>query len=213
MNKLLNYDKIVVDKANKEIEIKMILTYILSIEDDEKREIVENIYNLYYKKMYSVAFGILNNMHDSEDAVQDAFFNITFTYDLFRKPREKATATLVYIYTRNAAINIYNKNKRHSRVVELVDSVDKSIYDIADDEDVSKIAIDNETSRLVSDAIDQLDEMYRDVIIMKYYYNMKNIEIAKVLDKDTNTVAGRLFRARAKLKEKLGDEVYERITR
>ncbi len=191
----------------------MILTYILSIEDDEKREIVENIYNLYYKKMYIVAFGILNNTHDSEDAVQDALYNITFTYDLFRKPREKATATLVYIYTRNAAINIYNKNKRHSKVVELVDSVDKSIYDIADDEDVSKIALDNETSRLVSDAIDQLDEMYRDVIIMKYYYNMKNIEIAKVLDKDTNTVAGRLFRARAKLKEILGEEVYERITR
>lgn len=191
----------------------MILTYILSIEDDEKREIVENIYNLYYKKMYIIAFGILNNTHDSEDAVQDAFYNITFTYDLFRKPRERATATLVYIYTRNAAINIYNKNKRHSKVVELVDSVDKSIYDIADDEDVSKIALDNETSRLVSDAIDQLDEMYRDVIIMKYYYNMKNIEIAKVIDKDTNTVAGRLFRAKARLKEILGDEVYERITR
>ena len=35
---------------------KMILTYILSIEDDEKRNIVESIYDLYYKKMYSVAF-------------------------------------------------------------------------------------------------------------------------------------------------------------
>ncbi len=191
----------------------MILTYILSIEDDEKREIVENIYNLYYKKMYSVAFGILNNTHDSEDAVQDAFCNITFTYDLFRKPRESSTANLVYIYTRNAAINIYNKNKRHSRVVELVDSADKYMYDIADEDDIPKIAVDKETGRLVSEAIDQLDEMYRDVIVMKYYYNMKNTDIARILDIDDGKVAGRLFRARAKLKEILGDEAYERIIR
>ena len=191
----------------------MILTYILSIEDDEKRNIVESIYDLYYKKMYSVAFSVLKNAHDSEDTVQDAFYNITFTYNLFRKPKERETATLVYIYTKNAAINIYNKNKRHSRVVEIAPDVDKGIYDIADDEDVTKIVIDAETSRLISDAIDQLDDMYRDVIIMKYYYQMKNLEIAKVLDIDSGTVAGRLFRARAKLKEILGDEAYERITR
>ena len=91
----------------------MILAYIQSIEDDNKRRIVEDIYDLYYKHMTACALDILRNYHDSQDAVQDAFYNITATYELFAYAAAPATAALVHIYVRNAAINIYNKNKRH----------------------------------------------------------------------------------------------------
>lgn len=192
----------------------MILTYIHSIEDDEKREIVEGIYNLYYKKMYATAYDILKNYHDSLDALQDAFYNITATYDKFRKPEDKSTAALVHIYTKYAAINIYNRNKRHAKIVETYENVYESIYDIEDeDADVEKIVIDKETSLIVSDAVDQLEDMYRDVIVLKYYYHMKNIHIAKVLNIETGKVNSRIFRAKNKLRDILGDEVYERITR
>ena len=87
----------------------MILAYIHSIEDNSKREIVENIYNLYYKRMMACALNILKNYHDSQDAVQDAFYHITATYELFTDVKAKSTAALVHIYVRNAAINIYNK--------------------------------------------------------------------------------------------------------
>ena len=192
----------------------MILTYIQSIEDDNKRRIVEDIYDLYYKHMTACALDILRNYHDSQDAVQDAFYNITATYELFADGAAPATAALVHIYVRNAAINIYNKNKRHAKVVMLCDNIEEVAKDIVDeDADVQRIVIDNETTEIVSEAVDKLDTMYRDLIIMKYYYHMRNVDIAQVLNIDSNKVNGRIFRAKQKLKEILGTEAYERITR
>ena len=192
----------------------MILAYIQSIEDDNKRRIVEDIYALYYKHMTACALNILRNHHDSEDAVQDAFYNITATYELFADAAAPATAALVHIYVRNAAINIYNKNKRHSKVVMLCDNIEEVAKDIVDeDADVQRIVIDNETTEIVSEAVDKLDTMYRDLVIMKYYYHMRNVDITQVLNIDSNKVNGRIFRAKQKLKEILGTEAYERITR
>lgn len=192
----------------------MILTYIQSIEDDNKRRIVQDIYDLYYKHMTACALDILRNYHDSQDAVQDAFYNITATYELFVDAAAPATAALVHIYVRNAAINIYNKNKRHAKVVMLCDNIEEVAKDIVDeDADVQRIVIDNETTEIVSEAVDKLDDMYRDLIIMKYYYHMRNVDIAQVLNVDSNKVNGRIFRAKQKLKEILGTEAYERITR
>ena len=192
----------------------MILAYIQSIEDDNKRRIVEDIYDLYYKHMTACALDILRNYHDSQDSVQDAFYNITATYELFADAAAPATAALVHIYVRNAAINIYNKNKRHAKVVMLCDNIEEVAKDIVDeDADVQRIVIDNETTEIVSEAVDKLDDMYRDLIIMKYYYHMRNVDIAQVLNIDSNKVNGRIFRAKQKLKEILGTEAYERITR
>lgn len=144
----------------------MILTYVYSIEDDDKREIVESIYNLYYKKMYATAYDILKNYHDSLDALQDAFYNITATYDKFRKPKDRSTAALVHIYTKYAAINIYNRNKRYSKIVDTYEDVYESICDIEDEEaDVEKIVIDKETSLIVSNAVDRLEDKRIIVIV------------------------------------------------
>lgn len=167
----------------------MILAYIQSIEDDNKRRIVEDIYDLYYKHMTACALNILRNYHDSQDAVQDAFYNITATYELFADAAAPATASLVHIYVKNTAINIYNKNKRHSNVATLCDNIEEVAKDIVDeDADVQRIVIDNETTKIISEAVDKLDDMYRDLIIMKYYYHMRNVDIAQILNIDSNKI-------------------------
>lgn len=65
----------------------MIPAFILTIEDDDKRRVVQSIYDLYYKYMMACAVDILKNRHDAQDAVQDSFYNITATYSLFTAPR------------------------------------------------------------------------------------------------------------------------------
>lgn len=37
---------------------------------------IEELYNTYENKMYGVAYSILNNIGQAEDAVQDAFIKI-----------------------------------------------------------------------------------------------------------------------------------------
>lgn len=82
----------------------MIEAFILTIEDDNKRRIVENIFDLYYKHMMACALDILRNEHDAQDAVQDAFYKITATYERFANATSPQTEALVHIYVKNAAI-------------------------------------------------------------------------------------------------------------
>lgn len=190
----------------------MILAYIRSIEDESKRKVVQSIFDMYYKHMMACAMNILNNYHDAQDAVQDSFYNITATYNLFAISDSPSTAALVHIYVRNAAINIYNKNKVRSKAIVFSDDIEEATADIEDTTaNVQQNAVDNETAQIISKAIDQLDSEYRDLIYLKYYYNMRNIDIARVMNIDVNTVNGRIFRAKRKLREVLGEERYERI--
>lgn len=190
----------------------MMLTFILSIEDEEKRKVVQSIFDMYYKHMMACAMSILKHHHDAQDAVQDSFYNITATYDLFLIPDSPSTAALVHIYVRNAAINIYNKNKTRSKVIAFYDDMEKATADREDiSANVQQNAVDQETERIIRRAVNQLDIECRDLIYLKYYYNMRNVDIARVMNIAVGLVNGRIFRAKSKLKEILGEDGYERL--
>lgn len=58
----------------------------------------------------------------------------------------------------------------------------------------------------VLEAVMQLPQKYKDVIYLHYYEGYTADEIGKMLNRRTNTVYTQLARARAALKERLGDE-------
>ena len=58
----------------------------------------------------------------------------------------------------------------------------------------------------VLEAVMQLPPKYKDVIYLYYYEGYTADEISKMLNRRTNTVYTQLARARAALKERLGDE-------
>ena len=67
------------------------------------------------------------------------------------------------------------------------------------EDDVLELIINQETIEELRQAIDRLDDMHRDVIILKYYYHKKNIEIADIMGVDVNVINARVFRAKKKL--------------
>ena len=52
------------------------LIYTALIEDEKEKLRFEALYNKYYRLMFHIARGILNNAEDAEDAVSEAFFSI-----------------------------------------------------------------------------------------------------------------------------------------
>lgn len=190
----------------------MISMILMSIEDEKQRSDVEQIWNLYGKIMLSKAYGILGNMQDAEDAVQEAFLRISKNAENFSEPKSPGTIALVSIYTRNVSINMYRRNKKRNELFGSDGDVDNVIDAAAESEDIAQLIVNDETVEIVRRAINMLDEPYKDVILLKYYYHKKNIEIAEVLGVDANTVNGRVFRAKKKLKELIGEEGYARLS-
>jgi len=58
----------------------------------------------------------------------------------------------------------------------------------------------------VLDAVIQLPQKYRDVIYLFYYEGYSAVDIAKILNKNENTIYTWLDRGRKELKAKLGGE-------
>ena len=59
---------------------------------------------------------------------------------------------------------------------------------------------------LRSDAVSELPDLYREVIILYHFEHLKYQEIAEALEIPLGTVMNRIFRARQKLREFLGEE-------
>ena len=191
----------------------MILAIIQAIENDQERDAVERIFALYYKRMYKRAYDILNNPHDAEDAVQDTIVRISENVRDFMDTDSPETIALISIYTRNVALNMYKRKKKQNTIFDQREDIsDMNLHIEAAGEDVEEIVINKETVELVRNAINQLDDMYRDVVLMKYFYHKRNLDIAEILGIESSQVNGRLFRAKKMLREILGEEAYERIT-
>ena len=87
-----------------------------------------------------------------------------------------------------------------------------SQMDIPDEsQDIQRIVINCETIHMIEDALDQLVDEQKDVILLKYYYGYRIAEMSEVLGIEENVVRARIFRAKKRLKKLLGDDAYERM--
>ena len=73
---------------------------------------IEELYLRYAKRMYAIAYKILHDPHDSEDAVMEAFRRIVKNQKKFNNLKSTDADALATVYIKNAAIDVYNLNKK-----------------------------------------------------------------------------------------------------
>ena len=170
----------------------------------EQRKTLTLIYERYYEQMYQKAYAVLRNRQDAEDAVQEAFYRVCLNAEVFARPQADATAALIHVYTRNVVINHYHKKKRRNAL--LSDGADADLVMEACECDLALLMVREEASADVRRAVDALEPHYREVVILKYYHNKKNTEIAEILGIGQNVVNGRIFRAKKMLRRLLSEQ-------
>ena len=194
----------------------MLFTVMLAALDDDDRSLAEQIYIKNKRKIYKIAYSILNNHHDAEDVLNDVMLNVINNIEKFVDSDGNRTVAQIVIYTRNAAINRYNKNKRKAEVEISFTYEDEegklSEIDIADlHADIDVDVMRKENSEIVRKLLLQLPEEYQDAISLVYGLGYSNKEAARILNVTPNAVGLRLFKAKKKLIEMAGGELYECI--
>lgn len=194
------------------------LPIILAINNEDDRAYVEKIYNQYGKKIYKIAFKILNNTEDAEDCVHDVVKIIIDNLEIFQALEGEQLIKLLVTCSRNAALNIYRKNKikhinegKHKPYTDdETDEKDLAIESVSDDGMfVDLIVINEESRKRISEMIEKLDPIYKDVLYLRYQYSMKNQDIAKILKVSESIVKVRYHRAKKILLQKRGKELDE----
>ncbi len=103
----------------------MLFTVMLAALEEDERSLAELIYIKYKRQIYKIAYSILNNHHDAEDVLNDVVLNVINNIEKFVDSDGNKTAAQIVIYSRNAAINRYNKNKRKSEAESSVSYMDE----------------------------------------------------------------------------------------
>jgi RNA polymerase sigma factor (sigma-70 family) len=133
----------------------------------------------------------------------------------FRSASRNGIASQIVIYSRNAAINCYNKNKRRSKrftsITHLNEEGEKEDYNLPDlAADLDELIISRETVEIVQKYLQMLSTEQQDAIKLVYALGYSNVEAAKILHISPNAVGMRLFNAKKRLIDLAGGELSER---
>ena len=131
--------------------------------------------------MHRIAFGILKNEADTEDAVSETIVRAYEKLDTLRNPN-KSSSWLMTILV-NVSRDLVKKRKYMSDI---------------DDLEIPDEAGSGQDSDLWMDVL-SLEEEFRDVVILHYYEGFRVREISEILQIPSGTVKSRLKRARDKL--------------
>lgn len=162
----------------------------------EKSEKFEQIYLKYRVLMYRVAFGLLKNRQDTEDAVQDAFVRIYDHISDIDEVDSPRTRSYVMVITRNICLNELRSKKHESG--EDIEQLNTASEVSVEDEVLSGLEV-----AAIERALRELPEKYRDILYLTVYgeYDLRNA--ALLLGISYENAKSRVQRARKKLAELL----------
>ncbi|PKU26243.1 RNA polymerase sigma-70 factor [Telmatospirillum siberiense] len=143
---------------------------------------------------YAVAMRILKNPADAEDVTQDAFVKAWLNRHRWDAGRAKFS-TWLYRVIVNRCID-----KQRLLKTEWLDDVEEPAADITDA--VTLIHRQRVYGRL-EDALHRLPTQQRVALVLSYYEDMSNIEVADVMGTTVGAVESLLKRGRKRLRELL----------
>jgi len=158
------------------------------------------LYQLYSKAMYNIAYRISNNQEDAEDILQDAFVSAFNRLDSFRG--DSSFGAWLKKIVVNKSINFIKKKRLD------IDPLDEGTYeahlDNPYDDDDLVMNVDR-----IRNAIQKLPDGYRVVFSLYLLEGYDHREIAQVLDISESTSKSQYNRAKKKIRELLNDTMYE----
>jgi RNA polymerase sigma-70 factor (ECF subfamily) len=149
---------------------------------------------------------------DRRDLLQATLMQIVRRLGSFRA--ESSFSTWLFRVTANEALMLMRSRRRHrARVVEGLDWEELATLPSVNDNEVVQIdagAANRERDARIRDALKELPEDYRDVVVAHYHLDLGLQEIADKLSITESAVRSRLHRARTRLRTLLErDEVVE----
>ena len=157
----------------------------------------------YQRQVYNLAYRMLGNAEDAGDLVQDTFLRAYGALASFRQ--DASFLTWLYKIASNLCIDQLRSRKAKGTL-----SLEVELDEGREPADATRgtmpedCAVRGAVQDIVQQAVMNLPERYRVVVIMRHLQDMSVDEIARALDLPTGTVKTHLFRAREMLRGRLG---------
>lgn len=171
------------------------------------KEAFDEIVIKYQKKIFNVAYGLLNNYDEASDVAQEVFVRAYAAIKNFRQ--ESALFTWLYRIAVNLSKNrLKVLNRERKRLKSLEDPIEQADGEvkmqIPDAKFSPSQSLDRkEKEEAVRAALCSLENELKEIIILRDIDNLSYEEIARILRINVGTVKSRLHYARMSLKDRL----------
>ncbi|MEX0944714.1 MAG: sigma-70 family RNA polymerase sigma factor [Balneolaceae bacterium] len=203
-----------VSNTTDESEIKRQDASESSLEDDHfvlkairgEQGAFKKLMDKYQKPLYYHVLKMVKDHEQVEDIVQESFmkaFSNLSTYNT-----NYAFSTWLYRITTNHTIDYLRKKKLKTRSIdEPVKAKDGEMqFQVVGNSETDRKIIRKERKQILTDAILNLPDKYREVIEMRHLEELSYQEISDQLDLPLGTVKAHIFRAREMLYKALIDK-------
>ncbi|MDF2676789.1 MAG: sigma-70 family polymerase sigma factor [Bacillota bacterium] len=169
----------------------------------------EELIRDYKKSAYNIALRVLRNKEDAEDISQEAlikvfkniqFFNMQSTFKVWMY---RIVVNTCLDFKRKKTVDTFSIDEKID--LDNGDEVFRQIEDKTNDPD--SLVDKNYDSQMVNEAVNNLEDEFKTIIILRDIQGFSYSEISEILSCNIGTVKSRLYRARKSLKEIIEKEM------
>ncbi len=165
-------------------------------------KVITALYERYRLSIFRYLYYRVGDAQAAEDLTSEVFLRMIRALDGYQSQGAPFDAWLFQI-ARNLVIDHHRKRQRQPQL-PLQENL------IAEDQDVAATVEDNLTSARLVSALEQLNETYRDVIVLRFVSGLPIAQVARTLHKSEDSIKGLQRRALSSLREILSDaEVHD----
>ena len=166
------------------------MIYLQMLETSEEKVRFEELVHTYKNLMFYVANQILNNDHDAEDAVQQAFFAILKNFEKISEIKCPKTRLFVVTIVERKAIDLYRSKQK-----KVIVPFEEEFINVPAASAVESAADKTDLAR----AMAMLPARYRELLFLKFDSGYSEREIAVMCSMTEANVRKTIQRARKKL--------------
>jgi RNA polymerase sigma-70 factor (ECF subfamily) len=156
----------------------------------------ETLVATYYQPLYKFAWSLSKRGEDASDLTQQTFLIWAEKGHTLRD----ANKVKSWLFT-----TLYREFLRQNRRGQKITAIDQEILETRQDTNLVSSVRQMERKEAIK-ALDELDPVYREPLILFYMEDLAYKEIAEVLDIPIGTVMSRLARAKGQLKNHLSEK-------
>lgn len=157
------------------------------------REAFEKLINTYFDRLYKEAYLRCKHEEDAKEIVQETIYKAYRNVKNLKEPKYFKT------WLSKILINISNDYIRKNGMIDLQHDEKDYIKKVHKDDQL-EIKID------LYNAMDELEDKYKDVIILRYIEDLKVEDISKILEKPVNTIKTHIRKAIKDMKNLLKED-------
>ena len=155
-----------------------------------EQKLLTLVYEKYHRELYLYIYSLSRNHHIAEDLTQE-----TFLKALLSLPEEHGNIRAwLYMVARNL---FFNYREKASRNVSLQEEMKRS----DEEKDLLANMIENERKLQLYQALKKLDMKKREILLLQYFGDLSQKEIAAVLHITPENVRVLAYRAKKELKK------------